>query len=149
MPLIPRLKIILLGGGFLIADQTLKYLSLHNWQNFWLPNKFFGWQPFINTGAAFGLPIYSWIIIILTIPIIIFLIYILFKEKNIFNFFGYNLILWGALSNLIDRIYYGGVIDYWRLFTGIINLGDVMIVGGLIVIVLKLYFLNEVKQIKN
>ena len=149
MPLIPRLKIILLGGGFLIADQILKYLSLHNWQNFWLPNKFFGWQPFINIGAAFGLPIHSWIIIILTIPIIIFLIYILFKEKNIFNFFGYNLILWGALSNLIDRIYYGGVIDYWRLFTGIINLGDVMIVGGLIVIVLKLYFLNEVKQIKN
>ena len=41
------------------------------------------------------------------------------------------LIISGALSNFIDRILFGATIDYIRIFTGVINLADVMIVVGL------------------
>ena len=40
------------------------------------------------------------------------------------------LIISGALSNFIDRILIGATIDYIRIFTGVINLADVMIVVG-------------------
>ena len=42
-------------------------------------------------------------------------------------------VLAGALSNLIDRIVYGHTVDYVLIFTGVINLADVMIVGGFVV----------------
>jgi lipoprotein signal peptidase len=41
----------------------------------------------------------------------------------------------GAASNLFDRLYFGGVIDYIVLpFGGAVNLADVMIAIGLILI---------------
>lgn len=133
-----RLTIILVGGVFLFLDQVLKYLSLYFWTKPVLLNNFFGWRPFLNTGVAFGLPLPIWIVIFFTVPIIFFIVFILFKEQDNFNIIGYELILIGAISNLFDRIYYGMVIDYWQILTGIINLADIMIVGGLILIIINL-----------
>lgn len=36
----------------------------------------------------------------------------------------------GAASNLIDRLIYGYVIDYFRIATGIINIADLLIATG-------------------
>jgi len=59
-------------------------------------------------------------------------IFLLIKEnKNKFLFLSWCLILNGAVSNLIDRIAYGYVVDYFDFVTGIINIADVMIVVGL------------------
>lgn len=39
----------------------------------------------------------------------------------------------GAVSNLIDRIGRGGVVDYiWLPYGGVINLGDIIIIVGVI-----------------
>ncbi len=131
-----HLTIIFCGGIFLFIDQILKYYSQQQWNEPILANKFFGWQPYLNYGAAFGLPVPNWLIILFTIPIILIITYLFLLEKKLVNLYGYILILAGSLSNLFDRLYYRAVIDYWQFTTGIINLADVMIVAGITLIIL-------------
>lgn len=125
-----------LAGIFLLLDQTLKYVSTNVWQEKILLNKFFGWQPFANTGAAFGLPVPMAVITVISILIITLFIFLLTRDnkiKNDFWIFGFlSLATAGAISNLIDRIFYGHTVDYILIFTGIINLADVLIVAGIV-----------------
>lgn len=131
---------LLLGGFFLCLDQLLKYLIQIN------PDfTFYVWQPwlgvelFLNKGIAFSIPIPNWLVIILT-PVLILLLFVWAKkEKRKFIFwFGIILILSGAISNFIDRILVGAIVDYLRIFTSVINLADVIIVLGAIISVFSL-----------
>jgi len=46
----------------------------------------------------------------------------------------------GAVSNLLDRLWRGGVVDYIHLpGGGIINLADLMILGGMVWVLLSSY----------
>lgn len=131
-----RLLIIFSSGFFLLLDQWLKWQALRAWTNprlFW-PG--FGWQVFLNKGAAFGLSLNNAIIIAISILVVLLLGYIFFKEftKEIFSpilLLAWGLLLAGGLSNLLDRIVYGQVIDYFLISTAVINLGDILIMGGL------------------
>ena len=39
----------------------------------------------------------------------------------------------GAMSNIVDRMVYGGVIDYFNVgFGGRVNIADAMIIGGIL-----------------
>ncbi len=78
----------------------------------------------------------------MVIAIMLFLIfYILgeiryFNKLNLYQFIGLLLMACGGISNLIDRVIYGAVIDYihlWRFPW--FNLSDVIIVLGLALIV--------------
>ena len=70
--------------------------------------------------------------------------YLLYKELIKKSLFAPNLLLaWsfllaGATSNLFDRIIYSQVIDYFIIGTAVVNIGDGLIVGGLIVYLLSL-----------
>lgn len=129
-------------GLFFILDQFLKWQSLHNWSEAHLLHKFLGWQPFLNSGVAFGLPLPNIFQIIFSIIIITIISYIFFnlpKQKTLFiTHFSLLLIIIGAISNLIDRIIYQNTMDYLLILTGIINLADIMIVIGFI-----LFFYNN------
>ena len=57
---------------------------------------------------------------------------------------GYALIFFGALSNLFDRLLYHHTVDYLLIFTAVINLADVMIVGGFVI-----YFLMIKSEARN
>lgn len=139
-----RFVIIFIGGFFLLFDRFLKYQALYVWQHPVLINKFLGWQPFLNQGAAFGLPLPNWLIIALTTPIIVLLLFLLIKKRNNHVYFlSLMLIFAGAVSNLLDRLYYNQVIDYLMLTTGIVNTADILIVLGLLI-----YCLVNIK-IKN
>ena len=129
-----RILLILICGFFLLLDQFLKYQALNNWSNKVLLNKFLGWQPFLNNGIAFGIPLPNIFTIAITIPILIVILILLIKEKNIKNFLAFALIFYGAYSNLRDRIFFDSVVDYFLIFTSLINLADVMIVVGLILL---------------
>ena len=115
-------------------DQFLKYRALGAWPEKILLNKFFGWQPFLNDGVAFGLPVPMVIITVMSILIIAMFVFLLTRDDKIKNNFGIfaclSIATAGALSNLIDRIIYGHTVDYILIFTGIINLADVLIVMG-------------------
>lgn len=94
-----------------------------------------------NQGAAFGiLKGKTQFLIYIGIIFILFLFGCLRKEKNqnLSLFISYGLILGGALSNLIDRIFLGHVVDYidlriWPVF----NIADSCINIGVFLILIN------------
>ena len=139
-----RFIIIIISGFFLLLDQFLKYQSTNVWTNKYSVLKYFGWQPFFNRGVAFGFSLPNILTVVLTLIIILFILLILKKEyENNVKFFSWILILSGSISNLFDRIYYGYVIDYFTIITGIINIADVLIVSGLLLYIYQSLFLNQ------
>jgi signal peptidase II len=65
-----------------------------------------------NTGAAFGMfrSLGSGFFIIISLAAIIFVVNLIMR--NAYNFIGLSLILGGAVGNLIDRLFYGKVVDF-------------------------------------
>lgn len=59
-----------------------------------------------------------------------------FAPRNDIFVLSLCLIILGALSNYFDRLFYGLTIDYIRIFTGVINLADLMIIVGVVLIIL-------------
>ena len=89
---------------------------------------------FVNENFVFGLGLNNTVSFIIgLIFLVVFLGYAFRKNKPAPGW----LVLGGALSNLADRIYYGGVIDYLPIFWGgIINLADIMIFSGVMILFL-------------
>ena len=127
--------------GIVFLDQLSKYLIRH-----------FGGFYICNRGMAFGVelyPIFFWIIWIAIIAIAGFQIFnyqfLIFNEFSIskflnFKFWGLMLITSGAISNVIDRLHYGCVIDFIDLkFWPIFNLADIFIIVGAILLLIKLF----------
>ncbi|MBN2884428.1 signal peptidase II [Patescibacteria group bacterium] len=129
---------------FFIGDRILKALALNsgqgqlfplikNWLNFhYVPN------PYI----AFSLPLSGLLLtIIISIFILLLLFYIIYlilnKKSHKALILPLTFILFGAISNLLDRFLYGPVIDYFdlRYFT-VFNIADAMISGGVLIIFL-------------
>ncbi len=109
-----------------------------------IPN-FFNLTYVINSGAAFSiLEGKQLFLIILSIFVLGFLIYYIRKEKvTIFQVFYYSLLIAGILGNLLDRIIYNGVIDFFsfQLFSynvPIFNIADTYIVIGVGLIFIEL-----------
>jgi lipoprotein signal peptidase len=125
-------RLFFVGGLFFIVDQLLKYFSRNIWPTKKLLFNCFGWYPFKNTGVAFSVPLPQFIIITLSLLILLLLVYLLKNSKK--NTFAYRLglilIIFGAASNLIDRILFSYTADYVLILTGVINLADIMIVSG-------------------
>lgn len=96
-----------------------------------------------NPGIAFGLfQNYGKLFIIPSSIVILFILFVYLrtnKEKTLFNW-GLIFILAGALSNLIDRIAYGFVIDYLMLnkFPYSFNIADSSILIGVGLIIIKI-----------
>ena len=97
-----------------------------------------------NTGAIFGmLRGMNTLLILVGLFIVIWLIYYVYaetKSENTSYFFA--LIIGGAISNLIDRIVYGSVIDFINFyFWPIFNIADSAITVGVIAIVI--YYMKK------
>jgi lipoprotein signal peptidase len=59
----------------------------------------------------------------------------LFRPTNLFSVL---LVSAGGASNLFDRIAYGGVVDYLILFSrSAVNVADIMILAGVLLLILK------------
>jgi signal peptidase II len=101
-----------------------------------------------NYNIAFSIPINSWLLNILLFLILIIIGYILItawvKKNDVIS--GYLIILlFGATSNILDRLQYGFVIDYLSLkwFT-VFNLADAMICVSVFILIYKKTFRNRV-----
>ena len=100
-----------------------------------MSNEFFIFKYSLNTGAAFSL-LQGWnnFLIIFSIVVITFILY---QRKNKKLETGMAFLLGGIISNLIDRIFYQGVIDYiyFDFINNVFNLADVAnVIGALILI---------------
>lgn len=83
------------------------------------------------------------IISLISLFALIVFIFLLFKHRGDFLLFsGILLIALGGASNLLDRLYYGYVIDFIKISAlpfSIFNLADVMIVLGIILAISSAY----------
>lgn len=142
--------ILFLGGVLFLVDRVLKWQTLHGWIHTALLGRWFGWYPFLNTGIAFSIPVPVWLTVVFSLPLVIGLGVIIgrlflgkhplpFLQKQIpfpgttISLFVAVLVGFGALSNILDRIWYRSTIDYLLILTGVINLADVMIALGFVI----------------
>jgi signal peptidase II len=141
---------IFIGIALVIIDQIFKYMVNINMslgQSYPLIKDFLAITYVKNTGIAFGLFKNNNLFMILVISlIIIILLYFYNKEKNkVFSLkIAITMLISGAVGNLIDRIYYGFIVDYidfsfWPAF----NLADSLIVIGSITLAVYLIFQVE------
>jgi len=129
---------ILIGIFFIALDRFLKFLAVGG---FWggpqrIIGDFFKLNFVGNYNIAFSIPLVGWWLNIIIILIVFALVYNLLycaKKKEYVKAYLLFIIVLGAASNLLDRLKYGFVIDYFDLkYFTVFNLADVMIVGGVI-----------------
>ena len=129
---------IFVGFFLLLSDQLLKYLARTSADfTYYIWQPWLGWEYLANPGVAFGIPVPNFIILLVTPLIIFWLAHMLATKKQISNkfFLGTLLILTGAISNFIDRVIFDFTIDYFRVITSVINIADISIVIGALLLI--------------
>jgi len=112
----------------IIADQSAKFVFLKN--------------SICNKNLAWNIPIAPGVFYFLWLIIFFLLIYFFLKSKNYSERIALTFILSGAVSNLVDSIFRGCVIDFidikiWPIF----NLADIYIAIGI-----TMLFINLIKN---
>ncbi len=106
--------VLLITLSVIALDQATKYLIVTSLNAYDSIEIF----PFLNivnvrnTGAAFGMfrSLGSGFFIIISLAAIVFVVNLIMR--NAYNFIGLSLVLGGAVGNLIDRLFYGKVVDF-------------------------------------
>jgi signal peptidase II len=130
-----RRNLVLFFTAFsiIIADQITKYF-IRSSGGFYICNK----------GMAFGLTVPLLFFYFLWASIIFLLLFKLIAIKNIFQKYAIIFILAGAFSNLLDRLYFGCVIDFINLkIWPVFNLADISICLGAFFLIIKYKHLSK------
>lgn len=107
-----------------------------------------------NDGVSFSMlssqsQFNRWFLVIFTSIIVIYIFFLLLKEKNLINKIAFSFIIAGALGNLFDRIRYGAVIDFLDFYIGTyhwpaFNFADIFIcIGVFLLIFFNLSFMKK------
>lgn len=139
-------KIFIYGLIWLFLDQLTKYLvtsSVGLGESIEIISNFFNITYVRNTGAAWSILEGSRIFLILVAFIAIGLVYFfMLKDKKIEKIeeIGYGVLLGGILGNLLDRVIFGYVIDFFHFTFGnytfpIFNIADIGIVIGTFIVI--------------
>lgn len=132
------------------TDILIKKFFIKN-PNFSKDFLFFDFVLTKNKGIAFGIPFCHFLLNIITILFIaVIIFFILFKEKKFEFKILLFLILLAAISNFIDRLFYGAVIDYISIpYFAVLNIADIMLTIGFVAIIIFFYFPNLCKKNKK
>lgn len=131
----------LVGFFITVLDQLIKWWTVANPSiSKYLIEPWLGWELFLNPGVAFGLPLPNWLLVVSTPFLLLGLVLYTTKKYQSPKTSGQEiaglvLIIFGALSNYIDRVIRTSTIDYIRILYSIINLADILIVFGLLLII--------------
>ena len=110
-----------------------------------------------NDGMAFGLsfPGGKHILLVMTILLTGFIVGFLWKEKDGHPLvkYGLALILSGAIGNLIDRLFYGKVVDFLDVMVGnfhwyIFNVADSAVTVGMVLFIIHSFLIEESSEDK-
>lgn len=110
---------------------------------------------FLSLGANLSDEARTWIFVVGVFFILIFCFYSLWKSiHDRWSSLAFSLVISGGIGNLIDRISQGYVVDYIHmgfggLRTGVFNLADVAISGGLIFLLFFQYLTEKSTQSKS
>lgn len=141
-------SVIFFGMIFLILDQSVKIFINSRFvlgEAYILINNLLSILLVHNTGAAFSILSGNQVfLVIIGILALVALLLFIYQGDNYsdYEIFAYSLLFGGILGNLIDRIFYGYVIDFISLtFVGynfpIFNIADMCIVVSVILIIIK------------
>lgn len=141
-------KLIFLITIFLITiDQISKFIIQYKYSEQNIENLIFKIELVQNEGIAFGLNSGNTKNIILTIFILLIIIHFIKTKKHIIDkktAIAISLILAGGISNLLDRIFKGAVVDFIKIDKfAIFNLADCYIVIGWILFIIFLIIFNK------
>ncbi len=141
----------IVAGAIIVFDQLSKFL-IYGTASRSIIGNFLWFESTLNKGAAFSiLEGKSWILITISSIACIVLIWAILSKKHFTSKpekILLGVIFSGTISNLVDRIIFGGVRDFISfrfIHFAIFNIADVAIVLG--VIVLAIYIL--IKSIKK
>ena len=134
------LKLLIILFILFLIDISSKYIALNKLYlgGVYLFN-LLTFEFYKNPGIAFGISIFKYLIMPLSFIIIIIFIVSFQKyistKKYILSFF-IGLVIIGAISNLMDRIILGYVIDFISIWIfPVFNLADLYITSGIIGII--------------
>ena len=134
----------------ILIDQFTKYLMLNNYKKFINKDLLLFKLDFVkNYGAAFN--IFSGNRILLSFISIVFsilLIYLILRKNklSLLDLYSYSFILGGTISNGIDRILKGYVIDFINLNVinfPVFNIADISINIGFIFLLFSIFRINR------
>lgn len=132
-------KYFIIGIIIILVDQITKFFMIDKYITI-IPN-FLNFTYTKNQGAAFGIGSNT-IIMIASIILILGLIFILVKySKKITCKIPFVIVISGAASNLIDRVFRGYVIDFIdvNLFNfPNFNVADICVTLGIFIIIINL-----------
>lgn len=143
---------LIVGAVLVIIDQIIKYFVSAYLQpvgSVSVIDNLFSLTYVENKGVAFGMfSDMRWVFVTLTSVLLAIIIFYMFKKrpKGKFFYICAALIIGGGIGNLIDRIFYGYVIDYLSLsfFPPVCNFADYCITAGTIMLVIYLLFFSDV-----
>ena len=126
-----EISLITIGVFLIILDRLTKIL--------FTKKQFFIINYLENYGSFLGLISNKILIILISIIIIFILAFIYRKNKTLQIRLALILIISGLLSNLIDRVYLGYIIDFIDIrFWPIFNLADLYITIGIIITLINI-----------
>ena len=126
--------------GLFLLDRLVKRLALAGYEREFVPGvlKF---ELFRNSGIAFSLPFSGPLVWILSVGILAAVSLMAAKEFRAKRYAlagAFGLFVFGACSNLFDRVVYGFTVDYLIFFErSAVNVADGMIVAGALWLLMK------------
>ena len=150
---------VAVGIVLAIADQIIKFFvstNLKETGSVSVIDNLLSFTYVEHNGVAFGsFAGNRWIFVVLTTALIAAILIYMFKKKPKSKLFyaSVALVVGGGIGNLIDRIFYGYVIDYISLsfFPPVCNFADYCITVGTVLLMVYVLFFSEVgkKELKN
>ncbi len=137
-------------------DRCTKWYALNNWIQEYVINSYVYFQVNLNRGISWGFFNYhstasfalvTFIIVVVTLALSL---YAYKKAAAHQSIIGELLIISGSLSNISDRIYYHGVIDFivlhkeglaWPVF----NIADIAIVCGVCIMFIEFLYAESAR----
>lgn len=145
-------RTVIIGIIIIALDQLLKFLALKLCadSSIEIIKDVFYINNTKNIGLAFSLNKNNMRNIFISGIIIIFIIRYLFLQKKYLNKITLtclDMVVAGGISNLLDRIFRGGVIDFIQIGDfPIFNLADIMVVLGWILFVIYIVKIEIIKK---
>lgn len=145
--------ILIISIILIIIDQTSKVIVKSKYKEP-VGNDIISIELSQNEGIAFGLNSGNTKNIVLTIIILLIIINFVMHQKDRIttsNAVAISLIFAGGMSNLIDRILHGGVVDFIKVNKfAIFNIADCYIVyGWIMLIILLIKFNKNIVEVKD
>ena len=143
-----------LGIFIILFDQITKFFAREYLQTPVYINQFFSFDLSFNRGISWGVfhsnnPLYFYIIGLLIGSILLVFGYYIYNRVNLgLSVLAESLVFFGGISNLVDRFFYEGVVDFLAFnFRGYyfpnFNIADVFITLGVFFMFIKIIFYED------